>query len=66
VLRLEISDPPAEATATLWIDGTVCTFSGRLNDAYDGIMACPDRRGVPMMLSLQLAGTSGASDHPAQ
>jgi hypothetical protein len=52
-LRLVVSDPPVEASATLTIEGTICTFRGRLNGAYDGIMTCPDRRDVPMMLSLQ-------------
>jgi hypothetical protein len=52
-LRLRVSDPPGEATATLMIEGTACTFRGRLRDAYDGIMTCPDRRDVPMMLSIQ-------------
>ena len=51
-LRLRIPDRLREATAILTIDGTTCTFSGRL-DAYNGVMACPDRRSVPMMLSLQ-------------
>ena len=45
--------PPGEATATLLIDGEACTFRGRLTDGYDGIMSCPDRRDVPMMLLIQ-------------
>jgi hypothetical protein len=52
-LRLSVSDAPAEATATLVIEGTTCTFRGRLRKAYDGIMTCPDRRDVPMMLSIR-------------
>jgi hypothetical protein len=52
-LRLHVSDPPGEAIATLIIEGTICAFSGRLKDAYDGIMTCPDRRGVPMLLFIQ-------------
>jgi len=56
-VRLEIPDPvsgsPAEATATLLIDGTACTFKGRLADGYDGAMACPDRPNVPMILMVQ-------------
>jgi hypothetical protein len=52
-LRLNVSDPPGEATATLLIDGTTCIFKGRLTDGYDGVMACPDRPGVPMMLMIQ-------------
>jgi hypothetical protein len=52
-LRLRVSDPPGEATATLLIDREVCTFRGKLRDGYDGVMNCPDRRGVPMMLFIE-------------
>ena len=52
-LRLSVSDSAAEATATLMIEGTTCTFRGRFRKAYDGIMTCPDRRDVPMMLSIR-------------
>jgi hypothetical protein len=52
-LRLDMSDPPGEATATLLIDGTVCTFTGHLRDEYHGVMTCPDRRDEPMMLSIE-------------
>ncbi len=51
-LQLRVSDTPAEATATLVIEGTTCTFHGRLRRDYDGIMTCPDRRDVPMLLSI--------------
>jgi hypothetical protein len=51
-LRLDVSDPPGEANATLLIDGTACTFTGYLKDEYYGVMTCPDRHGVPMMLSI--------------
>jgi hypothetical protein len=52
-LRLDVSDPPNEATATLLIDGTTCTFTGHLTDEYDGVLMCPDRPSVPMMLSIE-------------
>jgi hypothetical protein len=52
-LLLDVSDPPGEATATLLIDGTACTFAGRLTDEFHGVMMCPDRRGEPMMLSIE-------------
>jgi hypothetical protein len=52
-LRLDVSDPPGEATATLLIDGTVCTFTGHLRDEYHGVMTCPDRRDEPMMLWIE-------------
>ena len=50
-LRLTPSDPPGEATATIVIDGTSCAFKGRLADGYAGVVTCPDRRDVPMMLT---------------
>ena len=52
-LRLLVSEPPGEVTATMRIDGNVCTFSGRLTDGYDGVMSCPGRRDVPMLLLIQ-------------
>jgi hypothetical protein len=52
-LRLDVSDPPRETTATLLIDGITCTFTGRLMDEYNGVMTCPDRPGMPMMLSIE-------------
>ena len=51
-LHLRVPDPSREASAVLTIDGTTCTFSGRLDD-YKGVMVCPGQRSVPMMLSLQ-------------
>jgi hypothetical protein len=35
------------------IDGVACSFSGRLKDAHDGTLRCPDRCDVPMMLSIK-------------
>ena len=52
-LRLIVSEPPDAVTATMVVDGDVCTFSGRLKDGYDGVMSCPNRRDVPMMLFIQ-------------
>jgi hypothetical protein len=52
-LRLDVSDPPGEVTATLLIDGAACTFTGQLTGEYHGVMICPDRRGEPMMLSIE-------------
>jgi len=47
-LRLRISSAAIEAT--LLIDGSECTFSGKLKASYDGDMNCPDRRAVPLSL----------------
>jgi hypothetical protein len=52
-LRLLISDPPNEATATFIIEGIACTFRGYLKDGYAGVMACPGRRDEPAMLSFE-------------
>ena len=52
-LRLRVSDPPGEVTATVRIEGSTCTFRGRLKGTYDGVMTCPDRRDTPMLLSIE-------------
>jgi hypothetical protein len=56
-LRLDLPDPVTgplgQVTATLLFDGTVCTFKGHVTDGSDGVMACPDRGDVPMMLEIQ-------------
>jgi len=52
-LRLLVSDRPGETSVTLLIDGMECTFKGRLADGEDGVMACPDRPDMPMMLMVQ-------------
>jgi hypothetical protein len=52
-LWLDVSDPPKEAMATLLIDGITCTFTGQLTDEYNGVMMCPDRPSMPMMLSIE-------------
>jgi hypothetical protein len=52
-LRLSVSDPPNNAMATLLIDGVACIFTGRLTGEYKGVMRCPDRPDVPMMLSIE-------------
>jgi len=52
-LRLQVSEPPGQVAATMVIDGDVCTFNAQFKDGYDGVMRCPDRRDVPMMLYIQ-------------
>jgi len=39
--------------ATLVIDGVTCTYAGRKSDAYSGVMRCPDRRDVPLVMWLK-------------
>jgi hypothetical protein len=41
--------------ATLSIDGVECGFEAKLSDAYDGVLACPQWRGVPLSLSVKKA-----------
>ena len=38
---------------TLSMDGATCTYDGRKTDAYSGLMRCPDRRDVPLVLWLK-------------
>ena len=52
-MRLLISQPSGDLTATMSIDGDVCTFTGKLKAGYDGVMRCPNRRSVPIMLSIR-------------
>ena len=39
--------------ATLVLDGTECGFEGKLGQAYEGVLSCPQWRGVPVSLSLK-------------
>jgi hypothetical protein len=39
--------------ATLSMDGATCTYDGRKTEAYTGLMRCPDRRDVPLVLWLK-------------
>jgi hypothetical protein len=52
-LRLRFSDPLGKVSATLLIEGTTCSFEGRLKEGFEGLMRCPDRRPVPMMISIE-------------
>ena len=50
-LRFQLSgSSSAQMKATLLIDGVECSYSGRLSDAYSGMMSCPDRRAVPLKI----------------
>jgi hypothetical protein len=39
--------------ARMTVDGVACTYQGKLSDAYNGMMTCPDRRPVPLTLWLR-------------
>ena len=49
-LRLHLSEKRASVRATLLIDGAECSYNGELKDGYRGVMSCPDRRAVPVMM----------------
>jgi hypothetical protein len=49
-IRFQIAALSARLNATLSVAGVECTYSGRLSDAYDGTMNCPDREAVPLKL----------------
>jgi hypothetical protein len=38
---------------TVIVDGNACSYNGRLSDAYEGVLTCPDRRPVPLTLWLR-------------
>ena len=44
---------PSRVKATLFVDGATCIYDGRKSDAYNGMMRCPDRRDVPLVLWLK-------------
>ncbi len=52
-LRLTMSEPAREITATMTIEGDICTFHASFADGYDGVMHCPGRRDIPMMLMIR-------------
>src|SRR5262245_38926497 len=39
--------------ATFVIDGVTCSYAGRKSDTYNGVMRCPDRRDVPLVIWLK-------------
>jgi hypothetical protein len=39
--------------ATLVIEGVTCTYAGRKSDSYSGVLRCPDRRDVPLLMWLK-------------
>jgi hypothetical protein len=43
----------ARVKATLVVEGVTCTYDGRKSDAYSGVLRCPDRRDVPLLIWLK-------------
>ncbi len=52
-LRLRMSEMSTRVMGTLLIDGSECTYDGDLKSLDNGIMNCPDRRSVPLVLSIK-------------
>ena len=52
-LRLRISEMSTRVMGTLLIDGSECTYNVDLTSLDNGIMNCPDRRSVPLVLSIK-------------
>ena len=51
-LQLNLAEPRGTIKGNILIDGVACTFSARLKDGYDGALRCPDRRNMPITLSV--------------
>ena len=52
-LRLQLTGAAGRLSATLLIDGVACSYSATKSDAYNGLLRCPERRDVPMLLWLK-------------
>jgi hypothetical protein len=46
-IRLKLS---SQLNATLSIGGVICTFTGTLSGAYQGLMACADAEHLPLIV----------------
>jgi len=49
-IRVRFSRLFSSMKATLLMDGVECSYSATLTDSYNGLMECPGRRAVPMMV----------------
>ena len=52
-LRLKLARLSSSIGMTVHVDGNECAYNGRLSDAYEGVLTCPDRRPVPLTLWLR-------------
>jgi len=52
-LQIVKSGPLSQIRATMTMNGTKCTFSGKISDTYVGLMDCADAKGVPLTLSVK-------------
>jgi hypothetical protein len=48
-IRLHLT-APSELRATLSADGVECSYRARRSDSYVGLLRCPNRRPVPLIL----------------
>ena len=51
-LQLQLTEP-SHIRATLVVEGVTCTYAGRKSDSYSGVLRCPDRRDVPLLMWLK-------------
>ncbi len=51
-IRLRLAGA-SQVRATVVLDGVTCDYRGKKDDAFKGVLNCPDRRGVPLMLWLK-------------
>ena len=49
-IRFRLSDSSSRIQATLFVDGTECSYSARLSHFFTGTMNCPNRPAVPLKL----------------
>ena len=52
-LRLQVSTASSRLRATLRVAGIECSYSGKLSGSYSGMLICPDRPAVPLMLQVR-------------
>jgi hypothetical protein len=52
-LRFQLSRSASRINATLLVDGVACSYTARKSDAFNGVMSCPDRRDVPLLIWLK-------------
>jgi len=50
-IRMRISE--ARMRAVISVDGVECSYRGRLSDSYTGMMNCPGRPAVPLIIWLK-------------
>jgi hypothetical protein len=52
-LRFQLSRSASRIKATLLVDGVVCSYNATKSDAFRGMVNCPDRRDVPLLMWLK-------------